>query len=185
VSVNTKQLAAWLLMLKEARQSIPELDEMVRDVVTTLAQSYNDSDSTQTLYLIGDQSYTLDAIQAARPHIAPETIERVQLDIWDLLHNRISAALSVHGKARHVDEINKLYALVRRPDNYRFPVLSAESDKSFEHRGLLRVFIDPGEASTELLTEFYIALSAYYRALGGAGLEVIGRERRILVGERA
>lgn len=47
----------------------------------------------------------------------------------------------------------------------------------------ISVFIDPGEASEELLTEFYAALSAYYRALDGSGLAIIKDDRRSLVGE--
>lgn len=47
----------------------------------------------------------------------------------------------------------------------------------------LRVLLDPGNASEELLTEFYVALSAYYRSLGGSGLSIKKDERRALVGE--
>ena len=49
----------------------------------------------------------------------------------------------------------------------------------------LSVLIDPGNASEELLTEFYSALSAYYLACGGSGLEIKKEERRSFIGEFA
>src|SRR5262249_40248212 len=47
----------------------------------------------------------------------------------------------------------------------------------------LTVYLDPGEAPQELITEFYLALDALYRAYGGSGLEIAKEERRLLVGE--
>lgn len=45
------------------------------------------------------------------------------------------------------------------------------------------VLVDPGTAPAELLTELYGALSAYYRSLGGSGLDIKKDERRSIVGE--
>lgn len=45
------------------------------------------------------------------------------------------------------------------------------------------VFIDPGDASAELLTELYVSLAAYYRSLGGSGLVIKKDERRSIIGE--
>jgi len=47
----------------------------------------------------------------------------------------------------------------------------------------LEVYLDPGEAPEELLTEFFVALSAVYRAHGGSGLKVIREQRRTFAGE--
>lgn len=48
---------------------------------------------------------------------------------------------------------------------------------------ILSVYIDPGDAPAELITDLYIALDALYRAHGGSGLEIIKEERRSLAGE--
>ena len=42
----------------------------------------------------------------------------------------------------------------------------------------LTLFIDPGDAPTELLTELFIALTVAYRAAGGSGLAVVSGETR-------
>lgn len=47
----------------------------------------------------------------------------------------------------------------------------------------LTVFLDPGEAPQELLTDFFLALDGFYRASGGSGLQIVEDERRQLVGE--
>ena len=49
----------------------------------------------------------------------------------------------------------------------------------------LRVYIDPGDAPAELITEFYTALAVVYRAYGGSGLEIVDDERRALAAEVA
>jgi hypothetical protein len=54
---------------------------------------------------------------------------------------------------------------------------------SVSHPPNLPVYVDPGDASPELLTEFYVALSAVYRSLGGSGLEVAGEQCRVVEGE--
>jgi len=38
----------------------------------------------------------------------------------------------------------------------------------------LRVSLYPGDSSQEVITEFYLALSAVYRACGGSGLRCVG-----------
>ncbi len=47
----------------------------------------------------------------------------------------------------------------------------------------LSVYLDPGDAPEELLTEFFIALASVYRASGGSGLTIVRDERRAIVGE--
>ncbi len=47
------------------------------------------------------------------------------------------------------------------------------------------VFIDPGDAPSELITEFLVALECYYRSLGGSGLEIVKEERREFIVEGA
>jgi len=50
---------------------------------------------------------------------------------------------------------------------------------------LLSVFIDPGSAPQDLLTEFYLALDTLYRVHGGSGLKIMEEELRSFVGEEA
>ncbi|QDT42352.1 hypothetical protein Pan241w_24350 [Gimesia alba] len=45
------------------------------------------------------------------------------------------------------------------------------------------VYLDPGSAPPELITDLYIALDSLYRAHGGSGLEIVKEERRSLAGE--
>ena len=66
----------------------------------------------------------------------------------------------------------------------RNAIVHSEPNGMNEQREL-SVLIDPGNASEELLTEFYSALSAYYRACGGSGLEIKKEERRSYIGEFA
>jgi hypothetical protein len=47
----------------------------------------------------------------------------------------------------------------------------------------LTVYIDPGDAPQELITELYLALSALYRAHGGSGLKLVSEKRRLLQAE--
>ncbi|QDV52790.1 hypothetical protein [Gimesia fumaroli] len=47
----------------------------------------------------------------------------------------------------------------------------------------LSVYIDPGDAPSELITDLYIALNALFKAHGGPGLEIAGEKFRILKGE--
>lgn len=39
---------------------------------------------------------------------------------------------------------------------------------------VLSVYVNPGNAPAALITELYVALAAYYRSLGGTGLEIVG-----------
>jgi hypothetical protein len=49
----------------------------------------------------------------------------------------------------------------------------------------LEVYLDPGDAPQELITEFFLTLSAYYESLGGSGLQILKDEQRSLVVEEA
>jgi len=51
------------------------------------------------------------------------------------------------------------------------------------HTAPIEVYLDPGDAPQELITEFFLALSALYQAHGGSGLKFVNDERRSLVGE--
>lgn len=42
---------------------------------------------------------------------------------------------------------------------------------------VLSVYVNPGNATSELITELYVALAAYYLSLGGTGLEIVGVRR--------
>lgn len=48
---------------------------------------------------------------------------------------------------------------------------------------LLPVYIDPGNASEELISELYLALAMVYRSMGGSGLSIAKDQRRLFVGE--
>jgi hypothetical protein len=47
----------------------------------------------------------------------------------------------------------------------------------------LTVYLDPGDAPQELITEYFLALSALYQAHGGSGLQFVNDERRSFVME--
>jgi len=47
----------------------------------------------------------------------------------------------------------------------------------------LTIYIDPGDASADTITELYLALSALYEAHGGSGLKIVRHRRRALQGE--
>jgi hypothetical protein len=47
----------------------------------------------------------------------------------------------------------------------------------------LTVYLDPGDAPQELITEFYLALSAVYRSFGGDGLKIVKEELGTMVAE--
>ena len=47
------------------------------------------------------------------------------------------------------------------------------------HLPPIHVYIDPGDASTELIAELYANLDALYRSLGGSGLKFVNDERRM------
>jgi len=51
-------------------------------------------------------------------------------------------------------------------------------EQSVDTQESLPVYIDPGEAPQELLTEFYVALATAYRAFGGSGLTISNEGRR-------
>ena len=67
---------------------------------------------------------------------------------------------------------NDSHSASQVPNDERDPIVSPFS-----------VFIDPGSAPQELITDFFIALSAAYRAHGGSGLQIVNDEYRSLVGE--
>ncbi len=45
------------------------------------------------------------------------------------------------------------------------------------------VYLDPGDAPTELLTDFFVALASVYRSMGGSGLKIVKDDRRLFVVE--
>ncbi len=47
----------------------------------------------------------------------------------------------------------------------------------------LSVYLDPGDAPAELLTDFFVALASVYRSMGGSGLKIVKDERRSFVVE--
>ena len=49
----------------------------------------------------------------------------------------------------------------------------------------ISVYLDPGESPQELISEFFLTLSAYYESLGGSGLQIVRDEQRSLVVEEA
>ena len=47
----------------------------------------------------------------------------------------------------------------------------------------LTVYLDPGSAPQELISDFYVALAVLHRSLGGSGLEIVNDQFRCVVGE--
>lgn len=47
----------------------------------------------------------------------------------------------------------------------------------------LDIFIDPGDSTADMISEFYLALSAYYQSMGGSGLKYVNEGCRTLVQE--
>jgi hypothetical protein len=58
-----------------------------------------------------------------------------------------------------------------------------QSHDDYAEKLRFNVYVDPGDAPAELITELYLALSALHKACGGEGLSIVNEERRSLVGE--
>jgi hypothetical protein len=80
------------------------------------------------------------------------------------------------------DKIKKNVKRVEDLCNYYIEASGSLKDK-FPYRYSLAFYIDPGEASSELIADFYTTLAAYYISLGGSGLEIANEEFRTMVPE--
>lgn len=76
--------------------------------------------------------------------------------------------------------VHAKYSGITFTTNYDHLLNSVLLAESADNRRIA-VYVDPGDAPQELITDFYLALSAYYAAHGGSGLRFAHDERRQLV----
>ena len=126
--------------------------------------------------------HTLDRVRAAAPHVPIVVLaglddtetgqQAVQRGAQDyLVKGRVDASLLVHSIGHAIERhrmMNELLESVRANDARLTP---------------LSVYVDPGDAPPELITELYLALDCAYRSLGGTGLRIVDEQERVLVPE--
>ena len=72
---------------------------------------------------------------------------------------------------------NAAEVVEQRADDRQSSFANATNDRE------ISVFVDPGDAPSELIAQLYASLDALYRSCDGSGLRVASEERRTFIGE--
>lgn len=73
----------------------------------------------------------------------------------------------------------------RQPKRWRVPVRHEKEAEKLEEIKPLKLLIDPGEATKEEISEFFLELSTLYQMVGGSGLDFTITNAREFVRELA
>ena len=128
-----------------------------------------------------DQSHIpeekLALIRDALQHLSEE--ERVAVELM-LVGESTSAIAEKLGRSRWT-----IRRMMQRAVDTLKPLLTDKGKDDDQGTGLaiLPVYIDPGNAPEELITEFFVTLAALYRSVDGSGLQFCKDERKAFVGE--